>query len=192
MYACGATSGAHDVWCALLSTGGANTNWSVGGGASLPGVPPSPINDVCADGDYVYVVTDNYLVAAGSNASLFCLDRFNGTTLWYYDIDGADINKVSVDDEYIYCLDSTNNYIYVVRKGSYPGIVARFTDLVDVAQYDSIPCDGVSVYASVSGTPADIKRFSTLGATKTFMRVEGDDPARRPFYTLAIPIDKRT
>jgi hypothetical protein len=187
VYVGGARNAGNDMWAYTLVTGAAVWSAPLDTNVFL-------IRDMCADGDFVYVVTDDAVLAAGGNASLFCLNRLSGAVFWTMDI-GVNLNHVAVDDEYIYALADSSNELYMIRRGQNgspaPGVV-KVKSSVAVATNDILAVDGVSVYARPSGTTTDLIRISNGGVTKTFMRAAGSDTRRRPFYTLAVPTTGRT
>ncbi len=176
-----------DVWAYTTVSGGAV--WAVQLDANA-----LTINDMCSDGDFVYVATNTAAIAAGGNRALFCLDRVSGLVLWSMDI-GVSVTHCAVDDEYIYALDNAANNLYMIRKGQtgqagIPGVV-KVKGSVAVAANDVLTVDGVSIYGRPSGAATDLIRISNGGISKTFMLAAGIDIRRRPFYTLALPVGSR-
>ncbi len=188
---CGGTRNTNDVW-AYANINGALT-WQVTLDTNAPSV-----NDIAADGDFIYVGTDDFVTALPGtpNRCLFCLERVSGSVLWSMDL-GVDVEQVVVDDEYIFALSAGASELYIIRKGMEgatiggPGVVKVIANIGSYAG-STICCDGGNLWSHDALIPANLKRINTGGATKLFMRVSGSDPRRRPFYTLAIPVTGRT
>ncbi len=187
----GGTRNTNDVWAYTNTAGGAV--WSVTLDANAP-----TVRDIAADGDFVYVATDSFAIAAGGNRDIFCLERVSGAVLWSMDL-GVNITQITVDDEYIYALDSAADQLYMIRKGqngAAPGdgpAVVKIKTNVGAAFNDTLSCDGTGLYAVDGTTATDLIRISNGGVTKTYMRVSGQDSRRRPFQTtLAVPTTGRT
>jgi outer membrane protein assembly factor BamB len=179
-YVGGVQAGGNDVWSFDLATRA--NNWQ----KPLPVTTPPTVAYICTDGDCVYVATERKTLSAGGNASVFCLDRVNGSTLWTYDIpDATDASWLAVDDRYLFVVDSANKIHMIKLRSPEPALVAT------AEGWNEAQCDGVSVIGTDSGTATNFMRHWLGGATKTYMRARGDDPERRPFYTLAVPVDGR-
>jgi hypothetical protein len=184
----GGVRNTNDIWAYTNASG--SSAWSVQ-------LDPTSrqVAGIAADGDFVYVVTDRVALSAGGFGCLFCLERTTGAVLWVKDL-GVDITHVAVDDEYIFALDNSADNLYIIRKGQVgpalgsPGIVKVVSNMGAYAT-TTISVDGTSVWTHDAATPANIKRISTGGPSKTFMRVVGGDPRRRPTHTLAIPTTGR-
>ncbi len=184
----GGVRNTNDVWA--YDNAGGGLTWQ----AALDTNPPT-INDIAADGDFVYVATDRFALAAGGFGTLFCLERVSGAIMWATDL-GTAINQVVVDDEYILALDAGTSDLYIMRKGQNgpavgsAGVVKVISNIGSYAG-STICCDGVSLWSHDALTPANLRRSNTGGVTKTFMRVSGSDHRRRPFYALAVPVTGR-
>lgn len=179
----GGVRNTNDVWAVRLSD---RVNvWST---AFATTTAPT-VYGIATDGDHVFVVTDQVTLTAGGSANLFVLSRVNGAVQWTGNLaGGADlINGVAVDDRYLYiCDDATTTVCWVYRlRAPVIMLVAKVVDL----NHPSV--DGVSVIGQTDSDTTKFRRHWMLGATKTFMRAKSDDPARRPFHTLAVPTDGR-
>lgn len=149
--------------------------WSV----ALPTTATPTVNAIATDGEYVYVGT-NLVAVTGGNAQLFCLSAWKGLHVWTMPDESTNINRVAVDDRYVYASeDSGTPSVYVVDKRTgevvdwYNGLSAR-------------DCDGLSV-CGANGN--NVQRRWRGNASREFMRAAGADPNRRPFHKLAIPLD---
>lgn len=171
----GGTRNTNDVWAYTLSTR-ANA-WAVTLDANAP-----TVNDICADGDRVYVCTDQFATAAGPNKSLFCLDRLTGALIWSADY--ANLDACCVDDHYLY-VTTDGGVLY--QLDPFTGYsVATQTAMAAIGQ---LCCDGLSIYGQDGSTATNVRKLSTwIGGTRTFTKMLGQDPNRRPFYHLAIPV----
>ena len=180
-YVAGTRNAPNDIWAYPL-TGGAAT-WSV----PLDTNDPSPVNGICTDGDFLYVVTDSFAIAAGGNRGLFCLDKVTGTVLWTFDL-GADLVDCAVDSDYLYVVDSSNILYMFKLHSPEVGLIATKTNVSSAVQ--SLAADGVNVFCRDASATTNVRRLTTSGPTKTFMRVSGQDTRRRPFFTLAVPVGR--
>jgi len=170
-----------DVWAYKLVGGG--LLWSV----ALDTGPNVPVvRAIAADGDCVYVLTDAFTDAAGDSKSLFCLDRTTGAILWSVDVDGTNMLYLAVDQGYLYAVNSLGTMYMISLKGQTVGIVKSADNVAD-----SIAVDGTSIYCQDGATATNLRRIAVGGATKTFMRAAGTDNRRRPFFTLAVPVNER-
>jgi hypothetical protein len=142
------------------------------------------VNAICTDGDFIYVGTDSAALAAGGNASIFCLNKSNGAVLWT--IDHSDVDELAVDDRYLYAVDSSNNLQMIRLRAPVPAIVGTATNFGT-----SIACDGYAVYGNDSFTVTNFRKVWCGGAAKEFMLVHPADTSRRPFFNLAVPVDGR-
>jgi len=176
---CGGVRGTYDVWAWQLSD--RTNNWQVTLDTNAP-----TVNDICADGNFVYACTDDFVTALPGtpNRCLFCLNRVDGTVVWSLDL-GANLDLCTVDDEYLYVVDDSNNLSMLRLNGTAEPELVR-GNKSNVA--DTIVADGVSVICRDGGTATNIRRLWIGGPTKTFMRAAGTDPNRRPFHTLAVPL----
>lgn len=179
-YVGGTRDAGNDIFARTLSSRA--VVWDV----PIDGNDPSPINAICADGDFVYVGCDSFAVAAGGNRAIFCLDRFTGDVLW--SLGGNDIDYLAVDDRYLYAVDNGNILYMIHLRGAEPGYL---TAVANVGSVMPGSCDGISIVATDSATSTDFRRIMAGGASKEFMRAHGSDPNRRPFFTLAVPVDGR-
>jgi outer membrane protein assembly factor BamB len=178
----GGVRSTYDVWAYTLSTR-ANA-WQVTLDTNAP-----TVNAICADGDFVYVCTDDFVTALPGtpNRCLFCLDRLNGTILWSMDL-GADLDACAVDDDYLYVTTAGGvAYAIRLRSGMAVGSVGVVATQTNVAAAGGLYVDGMSLYCQDGAAATKLRRLATAQKTKDFMRVNGQDPARRPFYNLAIP-----
>lgn len=186
-YVGGTRQGAVDVWAYPLSGGGAT--WT----SQLDGNEPT-IRDICTDGDFVYVATDSFAIAAGGNRCLFCLERVAGTVLWAVDL-GVNISMLAVDDEYLYAVDIGADVLYMLRKGrpgdSATALAIKLKSNVTGNATDTIASDGTSLYFQDGAAATNLRRLATAQASKLFMRASGTDNRRRPFHTAALPIGGR-
>lgn len=176
-YVGGTRNAGNDVFARTLATRA--SAWAV----PLDTNDPSPVNAIAADGDFVYVGCDSFAIAAGGNRSLFCLERVSGAVLWSMDL--VNIDVLAVDDRYLYAVNSAG-LLYMIRlRGAVPSVVATLADV------NSVACDGVSVVCGDFTTPVNFQRNMAGGASKEFMIAHGNDPNRRPFFNLAVPVDGR-
>ncbi len=180
VYAGGIRNGGVDIWTYTLASGG--VVWAV----ALDGNDPSPVNAICADGDYVYVCTNGFAIAAGGNRNLFCLDRLSGAVLWSKEI-STDLLDCAVDADYLYVVDA-GNVLYMVRlRAAEPGVVVQKTNVSSAIQ--GLAADGVNIFCRDAVATTNVRRLVTGGPTKTFMRVSGQDTRRRPSPMLAVPLE---
>jgi hypothetical protein len=176
----GGTRNTNDIWSYTLATGA--LNWQVTLDANAP-----TVNAICADGDFIYVCTDDFAIAAGGNRCLFCLEKPSGTVLWSYDL-GVDLTDCAVDGDYLYVADS-GNIVYMIRLRSPDvGVVELKTNVS--SGVDSLTSDGVNVFCRDASATTKVRRLSTGGPTKTFMRASGQDTRRRPSPMLAVPLER--
>ncbi|MHC4121751.1 MAG: outer membrane protein assembly factor BamB family protein [Planctomycetota bacterium] len=177
VYTCG-TRSTNDVWAYNLNSRA--LAWQV----TLDANDPSPCNACVADGDYVYVGTDRFATAAGPTRNLFCLSRFDGSLVWSMEVDPAsaiDIDRLTVDDRYLWAEDSSGTLYQIRLRGGAPSVVASLQTT------NGIVSDGIAIYGPNAGTPGNFQGIWIGGPTKTYMRADGNDPARRPFYMRAVP-----
>jgi hypothetical protein len=179
----GGTRATYDVWCVRLSDRA--TRWRT----TLATTIAPTVRGIATDGDHVFVATDLVALTAGGSANLFVLNKQNGTVQWNASLaGGGDLrNGIAVDDRYLYVCDNagtTGCYIYRVRAPTLV-LVGQITGLNDPV------LDGVSVTGQNDSDLTKFRRHWMLGATKTFMRAASSDPNRRPFFTLAVPVDGR-
>jgi hypothetical protein len=180
VYVGGARNGGVDIWAYLLATGAAA--WTAALDANAP-----TVRAICTDGDFIYVCTDDFAIAAGGNRCLFCLDKTTGAVLWSFDL-GVDLLDCAVDADYLYVIDS-GNVLYMFRlRAASVGVVQQKTNVSSLVQ--SLAVDGVNVFCRQADATTNIRRLSTGGATKTFMRASGQDVRRRPTFTLGVPLEK--
>ncbi len=181
VYAGGIRNGGVDIWAYTLASGGAV--WAV----ALDGNDPSPVNAICADGDYIYACTNGFAIAAGGNRNLFCLDRVSGAVLWSKNI-STDLIDCAVDADYLYVVDA-GNVLYMVRlRAAEPGVVVQRTNVSSAVE--SLTSDGISVFCRDAGATTNVRRLAIGGPTKAFMRVSGQDTRRRPSPMLAVPSER--
>lgn len=171
----GGTRATYDVWAYDLATRA--NQWQI----TLPTSTAPTVAAITADGNFVYVATDQVALTAGGNASMFCLERISGNLLWTMDLN--DLVDVAVDDRYLYAITTSDDLAMIDIHHAAPGIVAVLADV------DSVVCDGVSVICHDATTTTNLQRNFSVGASKLFMRSLGDDINRRPFYTLAVPVN---
>jgi len=171
----GGTRNTQDVWC--YTTAGVAV-WSI----TLPSSSTPVVNAIAADGDMVYVATDQAALTAGGKASIFCLSRLDGSLLWTHDTN-TDLLRVAVDDRYLFVIDSFD--ILTMLRLHTPAV----SPLAELADWDEVICDGVSVIGHDATTTDNYMRHYLGGPAKTFMRADGGDTTRRPFFTLAVPVD---
>jgi hypothetical protein len=176
----GGTRNTYDVWAWTLSSR-ANA-WQI----TLPTVGAPTVAAIAADGDCVFVATDSQTLTAGGRASVYCLDRVNGSVLWSYSPPGdTDVEAIAVDDRYLFVRDANDDLLQLKLRAAEPALVAVAAD------WNEVVCDGVSVIGTDATTTTNFMRHMLGGASKTYMRALGTDPNRRPFYTLAVPVDGR-
>lgn len=173
----GGVRNTQDIWAYTLSSRA--LAWST----TLPTTTAPQIEALCADGDFVYAVSDRVALTAGGNANTYCLDRVTGAVLWTLDVAAADLVLCEVDDRYLYVVDSTNDLYAIRLRAAVPGVVGLQTNVVD-----SLYVDGVSIYCRDGATATNVRRLAVGGPTKVYMVASGDDPSRRPFYNLSVPL----
>lgn len=145
----------------------------------LPTSNTPTINCLVADGDSLFVGTDWESLSGGGNATLWCFNALNGTLRWTYDTT-APVEHITVDDRFLYITDTFDHpHVFDKRNGQW----LDYTGQIDLHVYAA---DGLSMIGTDGAN--NIMRHSRGGPTRTFMRVRGDDPTRRPFYNLAIPV----
>jgi outer membrane protein assembly factor BamB len=173
----GGTRSTYDVWAWDLAA--RTNNWQI----TLPVTTAPTVAAITADGDCVYVATERKTLSAGGSASVFCLDRVNGSLLWTYDIPATtDAAELAVDDRYLYVRDSDDDLHMLRLRFPEPTLVAIAAD------WNEVQCDGVSVIGTDATTTTNFMRHMVGGPSKTYMRAEGDDPTRRPMPgLLAVP-----
>ena len=181
-YVGGARAGGNDVWCCKLSD--RSYPWQVPLDTNAP-----TVNAICADGDYVYVCTDNFVTALPGtpNRDLFCLERTSGAIIWSMDI-GADLDACAVDSDYLYVVTSAG-LAYAIRLRGSVGVGGIVASQTSVAAAGGIFVDGMNLFCQDGAAATKMRSLATTSATRGFMRVNGADPARRPFHNLAIPIN---
>jgi len=177
----GGNRNTYDVWAYNLSTRA--EVWKI----TLPGSTPV-VNSIVTDGDFVYVGTDYN----GSTGSIFCLRRTDGTLLWTINLlSSVNTDQLAVDSNYLYAIDgqaTPDMYVISLRYDAVGPTTAPWVDIQSnkLNKTYRICCDGVSVFGAYGST---VRRLDCGYPTRTFLRVNGDDPQRRPFYTLAMPAD---
>lgn len=178
----GGTRNTDDVWCLALSDH-TTAIWTT----TLATSSAPEVYGIAADGDRVYVATDRQALTAGGYANLYCLDRFTGAVLWSMDVTtqaaaALDLIGVAVDQRYVYAVDAYDD-LHVISKLGVPG------QLLTVADFGRPVCDGVSVIGN-SELTTELRRLWMADGCTTMQRVPYTDVARRPFHTLAVPIDR--
>lgn len=146
-------------------------------GVALPTTGAAVINDIATDGERVYVAV-NYDIRTdiAVPVNVFCYSVISGVLLWGAATSTENGTNVSCDDNYVY-LGTTSDASHILDKVT--GEV-----FFDHAGSVSHCNDGLSFFAA-SG--AVLERLWTGYGTRIFMRVDGEDPERRPFHHLAIP-----
>ncbi len=138
---------------------------------------------VAADGDYVYVGTERGQVGA-VDISLWCLNRVDGSTVWMVDT-GADVTSIAVDDTEL-CVRSGTLECEIIDKRTGEQIDAiTTTDIAGLEVYDS---DGISWYGKRGGDSDVLVRYWKGATNKQYQKADPQDPNRRPFHKLAIPV----
>jgi hypothetical protein len=171
---CGGTRSTYDVWSYSLSTRA--NNWQV----TLPTSTAPQVEAIVADGDSVYVGTDNVALSAGGAASIFCLERVSGALRWTRDLN--DIVDLAVDDEYLYAINTSDEMYVIHLRSSVATVVSLLTDV------DTVVADGISVVCNDATTATDFQRNRTAVKNKLFQRADGADPNRKPAHLLAVPV----
>jgi hypothetical protein len=182
-YVTGTRAGGFDVWCNILATRA--LSWT----ATMPTAVPVTTTGIATDGDYIYLSAQRVALTAGGFANLFILDKADGTLLFTLDVDSGntvDIDFISVDDRYLYCVDDSAVCHVLRLRSAFLGVVAQVPDV-----FGKPACDGVSAVFRDFTTSANFQRNWMGGPTKTFMRCATDDVYRRPFYNRAVPTDGR-
>lgn len=152
--------------------------------ASTSGTP-SP-NDMCCDGEYVYVVGDN-ITDSGETFNVWCYSRLEGRLLWRADIGGDDASGCCVDDRYLYMVVPNNSEVYAVDKRN--GHVLFKADTLSSANF--CDCDGQRLVVSGgSGGGAASAQIYSTGRGTQFHRAESiaGNRNRRPFYKRTSPL----
>jgi hypothetical protein len=185
----GGTRNTNDVWAYTNGSGAAV--WSVTLDTNAP-----TVRDIAVDGDFVYVATDRFALAAGGFGTLFCLERVSGTVLWVSDL-GTNLHQLAVDDAYILALDNVGDDLYILRKGQYGAAVGgagvvKLIGNIALGSNDTLAVDGMSVFSNDGATANRLKRISLGGPSKTFMRTNAGDLRARPLFPLAVPVGKRS
>jgi hypothetical protein len=161
---------------------------------ALPSTTAASVNCLAADGNVVYVGTIEVILSASApasqspngNAVLWALDRTTGAPLWSRDFPSTNSVCVSlaVDQGYLYCYDSQDDTLNVFDiRSPEPSLFHKEENWGT----GGLAADGVSILGS-DDTDAKIRRSWFLRrGTQSFMRVNGNDPTRQPFHTLALP-----
>lgn len=175
----GGTRNTYDVWAVAMAAPTTYV-WRI----TLPVTTAPTVYGIAADGDCVYVGTEQKTLSAGGTANIFCLDRTTGAVLWTMDLPGDQDFGVAVDDRYLYSVNDSGVMSIVRLRSSVPSVVHS------LSVFAQPQCDGVSVIGT-GATSSQLRRVWVLGASKLMMRADGNDPNRRPFHNLAIPVDGR-
>lgn len=147
--------------------------WSV----QLPTTAAPTINAIVSDGERCYVAFDAGTIS-GNWACVACLSELTGDFLWAAPNGNFNADLLAVDDKLLYVSsDAGNLHVYDKRTGETIGLVSG-----DIFVGD---CDGVSIVGHDGAN--NVLRHHSGVASQTFVRVEGDDPNRRPFHNLAVP-----
>jgi hypothetical protein len=140
------------------------------------------VRSIATDGELVYVGC-NATAVGGASTNLFALDRYTGTLIWKMLVPTfTDTLHVVVDDRYLY-----------VSGGDSAGqeevaILLKLNQAVlhEIPGLWATDADGVS-FVGRDATDT-LYRHLRGGVSREFMRANGDDPNRRPWFKLALPI----
>ncbi len=170
VYAVATTGGVVTLTARALSNP-VTTFWTV----TLNAISGSTGLTVETDGQRVYVG-----LTTASDQTLHCFNR-DGLFLWTTRVIGlSNIDRLSVDDDYLYLADDAGNESAIVDKET--GVTVR------TISGNLIMCsDGWRAYGT--DTAFNIRAYTATERSKLFERVSSADPTRRPFHKLAVPVE---
>lgn len=152
----------------LVSPG--SFSWST----KLPGVVSA--EKVEADGDYVYVAT----TVGDFGKNLFCLRRTDGQIVWSAVIPDGDLFGLAIDDRFCWVSGVTDD-AFAAEKSNGQIVWG------DGSTFIPFVGDGFVVVGTNGSTQLQTRRKGDVSTT--YVRVDGGDVYRRPFYRLAIPVN---
>jgi hypothetical protein len=169
----------------VVGAGGHNVIRVDFAGNLLGGLPTTNVPySIACDGNYVYI-SGNVLSGA---ETVWKYDRFLTSKVWSQAI--GTVRDLIVDDHLLILNSGATRLLKLYDKlNGVPIAVANVAGVSTVGYY-GICTDGIEIYADRedAGTPYVSKVF--LGYNlKHFQRVGGNDPHRRPYYTLATPVE---
>lgn len=142
-------------------------------------LPITTINDIKADGEFVYVVG----TATDPDDNVFCLRRTDGALVWCAQTFGSSAGRCAIDDRYLWTSAGTSPVALDKSCGQAvwaPGILTS---------WDPAAADGCCV-VGMDGTDDIVVRAKADLVTR-FLSVEDDDAKRRPFPRIALPVRER-
>lgn len=140
-------------------------------------------NWICTDSDRVYMVSDRVALTAGGYANVWCVSAQYGNLLWTADLTGAAVNpeRCAVDDRVLYVSEEHEEETWALDKRD--GFVLWNTANVSIAACDGLSWCGTDFLNNVT-------RNWRGGPSRHFLRCNGADDERRPFFNLAVPINE--
>jgi outer membrane protein assembly factor BamB len=139
-------------------------------------------NSLDTDGEFIYVANKVATHSvSGNQYNAFVLDR-SGNEVSHTRVGGLnDLHNVTTDGRIVFFEDvDTGDAIATAASGQSLGYLWNQGDMVPTE------CDGVASIGIDSSN--QIARRRSADQPVMFQRVNGSDPARRPFHNLAIPI----
>jgi len=150
------------------------------------GTATKNINSIATDGEFIYLACDSAALdgsvawATGETYNAFVLDKA-GKYAAYANIGSlGDLDIVATDGNLLYYTDSAGLAHVSTLRGMTMGYLwtQGTMDIHDVDGVSSVGLDGSN----------QIVRKMSADQPVTFQRTDGDDPNRRPFFNLAIPL----
>jgi len=142
----------------------------------------TPFNAVTTDGLGVWIGTNRSALIAGGNADVLVVERPTNTILDTKDYT-IDVQDICCDDHYIIFSRTTPS----VLLGICEKINTKYVHgTISGRRVFGHSCDGISFFGSDGAN--NITRNWMGNPTRLFMRCQGTDYSRKPFYNAAIPM----
>jgi len=154
--------------------------WSVGiqGGTPL-------IFCMESDGERLFI-TSTTVNDGGNLSNIRCFRIKDGVRLWRtITANGNAPSACTLDERYMYANDGTGQgYVFDKFTGD------CLHEYTHAAQQNAVAADGDAIFmGGVESGGVGMIRYSRGNGTKQYIKADGDDPNRRPFFNLAIPAD---
>ncbi len=160
--------------------GGGGAVWSV----AIQGGTPL-IFCMVSDGERLYI-TSTTVIDGGNNSNIRCLRIKDGVRLWRTLTPNTNaLSACAVDEKYLYGNDgSGQGYVFDKLTGD------CLHEYTHAAQQHSVAADGDALFmGGVESGGVGVIRYSRGNGSKMYIKADGADTNRRPFFNLAIPAD---